>query len=542
MNKKRMLSVLSAIMCVLFISTLFAGFRMKSAVQQNLSFNLINEPKTIDISLNDSVDGGTVAGAAFEGLTISDPKNVILPGVAKSWDISKDGKTYTFHLRNNAKWSDGKIVTASDFVFSWLRLLNPKTMADYASQMFYVKNAEQYYNYASGTSKVKVTPSQVGVKAVNATTFQVTLIAPTPYFLSLCAWSGFSPQRADIVNKDPLGWATKAETYVGNGPFKLTSWKHKDSMTFVKNPYYWNAKTIKLNELKFVMVTDSNIALQAWEKGDIDVLNTFPTIEIPNLIAAKKDIVSPSYTNGYIEFNMNKYPTNNVKFRQALSMAIDRTAIVKEVLKAGQKPGTAFVPYGSAEPNGKDFRATKPAYATAPATPNIAKAKQLLKESKVDLSKVKLTYMYNTLPVNKSIAEVLQGMWKQIGVNVELQNSEWAVFQSARTSGNFLIARGAWGGDYLDPMTFLDLFTKKNGNNDPKYFNPRYEGLIAAAKNEPNPTLRMKYLHQAEDQLMTDLPIVPMSFAVTQLSNKAGVNGVYELPTGIPFFNLAYRN
>jgi oligopeptide transport system substrate-binding protein len=224
-----------------------------------------------------------------------------------------------------------------------------------------------------------------------------------------------------------------------------------------------------------------------------------------------------------------------------MSMAIDRNLLVKEVTKAGQKPGVAFVPYGSADANGKDFRANQPSYPTAPASANVAKAKQLLKESGVDLSKVSLTYKYNTAPSNKAIAEVLQAMWKAIGVDVKLENSEWAVFQSARTSGNYQIARGAWGGDYLDPMTFLDLFTKKNGNNDPKYNSLRYEGLIASAKNEANPATRMKYLHQAEDQLMTDMPIVPIFFAVTQLSNTASVKGVYELPTGIPYFDRAYR-
>jgi len=543
MNRKRILTAVAAVMSVFFISTLFAGFATsKSAVAQTLTYNLAGDPKTIDVSLNDAVDGGDVIDACFEGLTMFSNKNAILPGTAKSWEVSKDGKTYTFHIRDNAKWSDGKPVTAQDFVFSWMRLLDPKTMANYASTMFYVKNGEAFYNYKSGISKTVVNASDVGVTAIDAKTLKVVLAAPTPYFLGLCAWSGLSPQREDVVSKDPLGWATKPETYVGNGPFKLTAWQHNNYMTFVKNPNYWNAKAIKLDSMKFVMVVDTTVALQAWEKGDIDVMYNFPATEIPNLIAAKKDIVAPSYSSTYIEFNMNKYPTNNLKFRQALSLAVDRTTIVKNVTKAGQQPGTALVPYGSIDvTNGKDFRANKPGYDIAPATSNVAKAKQLLKESGVDLSKVHLTYSYNTNSVNKGIAEVLQAMWQQIGVTVELKNSEFAVFQAARTSGNYMIARGAWGGDYTDPMTFLDLFTKKNGNNDPKYSNLRYEGLIAAAKAEGNPVTRMKFLHQAEDQLMADLPIAPLFFQVNQLSNKPSVVGVYRLPSSQVYFNEAYR-
>lgn len=538
MNKKSMLSVICAIMSVFFVSTLFAGFTLAAKAPKSLVYNLGVDPKTIDISLNNSVDGSVVDSAVYEGLTVTDSNNKIAPGVAKSWDISKDGKTYTFHLRNNSKWSDGKQVTAKDFQFSWMRLMDPKTAADYVTQTFYIKNAENYYNYKAGLSKTPVDVKSIGITVVDPLTLKVELKAPTPYFLSLCAWIGLAPQREDIVSKDPLGWATKPESFVGNGAFILTSWKHKDSMTFKKNPLYWNAGQVKLDAMTFTMVEDTTVALQAWEKGDMDVLDHLPLTEIPRLISEKKLNLSPAYSAAYIEFNMNKYPMNNVKFKQALSMALDRTAIVRDVLKAGQKPGTAFVPFGSVEPNGKDFRSAK-SYDVAPASPNLEKAKQLLKESKVDLSKVKITYSYNTNPTNKRVAEVLQAMWKQIGVNVELQNSEWAVFQSARIAGNYQICRGGWGGDYPDPMTFLDLFTKKNGNNDPKYSNLRYEGLIEAAKNEVNTTKRMSFLHQAEDQLMADLPIIPISFGVTQVTNKASIKGVYELPTGVIYFDRA---
>lgn len=536
MNKKRMLTVVAAIMCVVFASTLFAGFTTskKAAADQSLSFNLGSEPKSIDVSLCNAVDGSNVIYAAFEGLTKAGPGNKLEPGVAKSWDISKDGKTYTFHLRSDAKWSDGKQVTAKDFYFSWVRLLDPKTAADYSYQMFYVKNAEKFYN---GKAK----ESDLGLKVVDPMTFQVTLEAPTPYFLLLCSWANFSPLREDIVSANPTTWANSADHYVGNGPFKLTSWKHKDSMEFVKNPYYWNAKAVKLNKLTFLEVTDNTAYLEAWEKGQIDVIQAPPTTEIPRLISDKKIQIDPYYGTYYMEFNLKRYPMNNVKFRQALSLAIDRTGIATAILKAGQKPATAFAPYGAFEPNGKDFRTVGGNYDVAPVTPNIEKAKQLLKESKVDLSKLNITYLYNSeSAAHKKIAEYLQQSWKAIGVNVKLANQEWAVFQTSRTSGNYDIARAGWIGDYMDPMTFFDLLTKASGNNDPKYYNPRYEGLIAAAKHEVNPTKRMAYLHQAEDQLMSDLPIAPIYFYVLTSDIATKAKGVYTLATGGIYFDRAY--
>lgn len=533
MNKRRALSVISAVVSVFFITTLFAGFTMSSkASTQALVYNLSSEPKSIDVSLNNASDGSKVIYACFENLVTIDPSNNLKPGVAKSWDVSKDGLTYTFHLRNNAKWTDGKQVTANDFYYSWTRLLNPKTAADYSYQAFYLKNAQKYYQ---GKAKIE----DVGVKVVDPLTLKVTLEAPTPYFLKLLAYASFAPLRKDIVEGNST-WATKAETYVSNGPFKLTAWNHKDKLVFVKNPNYWNASAVKLNNLTFVEVTDTTIALQAWEKGDIDALDSVPTTETPRLISEKKIAISPAYSTYYLEFNTKRYPMSNVKFRQALSMVIDRQGIVTAITKAGQKPASALVPFGSTEPNGKDFRSAK-SYPTLPASPNVAKAKQLLAESKVDLSKLNITYLYNSeSDGHRKIAEAIQQMWKGIGVNVKLANQEFAVFQATKTAGNFDIARGGWNGDYLDPMTFLDMWTTGNGQNNPKYSNLRYDGLIAAAKKEVNLTKRMGYIHGAEDAIMNDLPIIPLYFYVNVLAVGPKVGGVYRLPTGGTYFDKAF--
>lgn len=537
MNKKRGYFLISIILTGLFMSTFFYGCKKAATVvktpEQTITYNVGSEPKTIDVSLNNASDANKVVSACFEGLTVIDPTNMVVPGVAKSWDISTDGLTYTFHLRDNAKWSDGKKVTADDFYFSWMRLLNPKTAADYSYQAFYLKNAQEYYG---GKAKA----SEVGLKVIDPLTFEVKLAAPTPYFLKLCAFINFAPLRKDIVDANPTGWATNASTYIGNGPFLLKEWKHKDSLTLVKNTNYWNASAIKLQKLIFTEVTDNTIALEGFEKGEIDVIDTVPTTEMPRLLGAKKVDISPAYATYYIELNTKRYPMSNIKFRQALSLALNRTGIVTSIMKGGQKPASAMVPFGSVEPNGKDFRASK-SYAVLPASADLIKAKQLLTESKVDLTKTKIVYLYNSeSAAHKKIAEAVQQMWKVIGVNVQLANEEWAVFQATKTAGNFDVARGGWNGDYLDPMTFLDMWTTGNGQNNPKYSNPKYDSLIASAKVEVNQTTRMKELHDAEDVLMSDLPIIPIYFYVSIKAVNPKVKGVYQLPTGGIYFDKAY--
>lgn len=532
MNNKKMFSVVAAIIGVLFISTLFAGFTMKKAATQNLVYNVGADPATIDTCLANAVDAANVITATFEGLTRIQPNQIPGPGVAEKWTISKDGKVYTFKLRKNAKWSDGKPVTANDFYFAWTRLLNPATGADYSFQLFYVKNAENYFN-----KKAKL--SDVGLKVVDANTFQVTLKAPVPYFLELCAWAQLAPERADIVNANPTTWANKAETYIGNGPFKLTSWKHNDSMTFVKNPNYWNAKSVKLDSMKWTMIVEASSYMMAWEKGDVDIIESPPTSDVPKLIEDKKITISPYLGSYCLYVNTKKAPFNNVKFRKALNLAINRTVITKTILKAGQQPAGSWVPTGLKEPNGKDFRAYKPNYFAVDG--DVAQAKKLLKESGVNTSNLTIEYLYNTSEAHKKIAEAVQNMWKtNLGINVKLANQEWSVFQATRKAGNYMIARSGWIGDYSDPMTFLDMFTSYSGQNDIKYTNVKYDALISQAKSTADPTARMKIMHQAEDMFMNDMPIIPIYFYVNTLCINPKVKSFYKTMTGNVYFDKAY--
>ncbi len=541
--KKSLTKFIVVVLSLLMVASLFAGCKKASTTtpteepkgEQIMIFNLGVEPETLDPSLNTAVDGAIVIVNTFEGLTRLDKNGVPGPGIAEKWDVSPDGLKYTFYLRKDAKWSDGTPITANDLKYSWERVLNPKTQAEYAIQLYSVKNAE-----AINTGKMGM--DQLGIKVVNDYTFEVTLGAPTPYFLELAAFPTLIPVKKDVVEKDPEGWATKAETYVGNGPFKMVSWTNNDNIMFEKNPNYWDAKNVKLDKLKFVIVVEQSSALTAWEKGDIDVNEGVPTAEIARLKAEGNLKILPLIGTGYINFNLTKKPLDDVRVRQALTLAINRKQIVENVLRAGQLPGTGFVSPGVKDADGKsEFRTV--AGDLLPAEGDIAKAKQLLADAGYPDGKgfPEMTYSYNTNETNKAVAEAIQNMWKtNLNINVKVENLEWKVFIPKRQNGDYQIARGGWVGDYMDPMTFLDMFVSTNGNNDPQLNDPKYDGLISSARNEADPAKRMGYLHQAEQYLIDNAVIAPLSFSVQPVNIKAYAKDVKLSSLGFINFDRAY--
>lgn len=527
------------------LTTMMAGCGTKTAtsnVAQELTYNLGADPKTIDPALNDAVDGASVITNAFDGLTVLNDKDIPVAGIAKSWKISDDQKTYTFTLRD-AKWSDGKPVKAQDFEYAWKRALDPKTATDYAYYLFYLKNGEAFNSGAKG-----VTAADVGVKATDDKTLVVTLEEPTPYFLSLTAFPTYSPVREDIVASNP-NWWQDPKTYIVDGPYKLDSYKPKDKLVFVKNPDYWNASSIKLNKITYTVLDQETSYMASFRNKQLDIIESPPSDEIPALVKAGTAKIMPMLGTYYIEFNLTANAAKvdakqaaaiqNVKVREALNLAIDRTKIVQNVTKGGQTPAFSFVPKGIPEgKSGKDF-ASKQYFDPKG---DVAKAKQLLADAGYPDGKgfPKLTYLYNTAQGHQDIAVAIQAMWKQnLGIDVELKNQEWAVFQTTRTSKNYIVARAGWIADYTDPMTFLDLFTSKSGNNDPGYNNANYDSLIAQSKTETDATKRMALLHQAEDQLMTDMPVVPIYYYTNVVCMQPKVQNVHVSSLGFVVFRDA---
>lgn len=513
-----------------------------------IKVNLGADPKTIDPGLNNSVEGGKVIVNAFEGLTDVDKDEKVIPGVAEKWDVSQDGLHYTFHLRKDAKWSDGKPVKAQDFEYAWKRALNPDTASEYAFQLFYLKNGEAYNQSKNPNAAKKATEDQVGVKATDDNTLDVTLEGATPYFLSLMSFPTYMPIRKDIVEKNPKDWATKPETYVSNGPFVMKELKMKDSLNFVKNPNYWDAKNVKLDGIQFKVLDQESSYLAAFKTGQLDMIDKPPVQEIPNLL---KDGTAKSYPylgTYYYDFNVSANAENvnpeaakalkDVRVRKALSLAIDREAITSKVSKGGEKPATSFVPSGVTDEKGTKFK-NKEYYKT---TADVEEAKKLLAEAGYPDGKgfPKLELIYNTLQQHQSIAAAVQDMWKKnLGIDITLRNLERKVQLTEANKHNFVLNRDGWIADYNDPMTFLDIFTTTNGNNYCGYNNPKYDALITAAKVEANEEKRTAMLHEAEDMVMNDMPIMPIYEYTEVVCMNKKLTGVHVSNLGFFYFRDA---
>lgn len=544
MKSSKLKKLCAVVMAATLGMSLFVGCGGNKTAdeEQKLIYNLNEDPETIDPTLNTSATASTVIVNAFEGLTRLDKNEKAAAAVAKDWKVSEDGLVYTFNLRDDAKWSDGEAVTAKDFQYSWVRALTKKTAAQYAYQLFYIKNAEAYYN---GTAKVE----DLGIKVVDEHTLEVTLEAPTAYFPELMAFPTYMPLREDIVSADPDAWATKPESYISNGPFKLVTWDMADQLVFEKNENYWDAKSVKLETLTYKLITDEDSSYASLKSGDFDMIDVVPT----NEIAAGKEEglvhVDPYLGTYFYAINVGKQDSvdadakailSNKLVRKALNLAIDREAIVTNVTKGGEVPAYSFVPQGIKNADGSEF-ASKKYYEAGKA--NVEEAKKLLAEAGYPDGKgiPTLEVMYNTLASHKDIAQLIQQNWAAIGVKVELSNQEFAVFQNTRQNGEYEIARHGWIGDYTDPMTFLDMWVSGGGNNDVGFNNAEYDKLISEAKKESDAAKRSELLRKAEDILMEEMPVLPIYYYSKVRAWKPEVKGMLTSTLGQVDFKTAYK-
>jgi oligopeptide transport system substrate-binding protein len=511
----------------------------KPAVEQKIVYNLGADPKTIDPQLNSAVDGSTIITNAFEGLMRQGKDSKLINGVAEKYEMSADGKTYKFTLKDNAKWSDGKKVVAADFEYAWKRALDPAVASEYAYQLYYLKNGEAYFN---GKAKAE----DVGVKAVDEKTLEVTLEAPVPYFLSLTAFPTYYPVRKDVVEANPEKWALSPATYICNGAFKMSEWKEKEKMVFVPNENYWDASNVKLKTLEVRLIDDEITYLNAFKTGELDLIDSPPSTEIPSLLADGTAKIYPYLGTYFYVINVSDTQVDpaaakalkDPKVRRALALAIDKKMIVEKVAQGGQVPATSYVPEGIVDSQGKEFQKDY-----LPEGADIPAAKKLLEEAgfKDGKGMPKITFTFNTGSGHQMIAQAIQDMWKtNLGIEIELKNEEWAVFQETRNQFQYSIARHGWIADYNDPMTFLDMWVTGNGQNNSGYANPEYDKFIASAKVEADPAKRTEYLHKAEDLLMQDLPIVPIYFYTNIICADPTVKGFNKSPLGQLDFKDAY--
>jgi oligopeptide transport system substrate-binding protein len=522
------------------ISSTPAGTAQTPAVtssRDNVSVTVGSEPDTLDPGLNQTVDGATYIQHLFDGLTRQDKDGKTVPAIAESWDISADGLNYTFHLRD-AKWSDGQPVKASDFEYAWKRALDPALASVYAYQLLYLKNA---YAYNAGTGKAE----DVGVKATDDKTLQVTLEAPTAYFPDLCWTPTYMPVRKDIVDAAPVDWFTKPETLIGDGPYKLKSWEHSSELVFEKNDTYWDAaNTAFIKNITWTLLDDEAAALSGFEAGDIDIVDSLvPQAEIQNLVASGKAKIRDMLGTYYIYLNNSKAPFDNPKVRQALSLAIDRQYIVDKVARGGQLPAVGIVPYKVPDVDTTaDFRSKGGDLLSK--TADVAKAKQLLAEAGYPEGKgfPDVEMYYNTQSGHKAIMEAVTEMWKtNLGItSFKTPNMEWKVLTEKINAGDYQMCRMGWIGDYIDPMTFFDMFLSDSSQNQIKYNNAEYDRLVKEAKVSNDQTLRMSNMHKAEQLIINDAGLIPIYYYVSVMLENPQVKDYYIDLSGFVHMQYAY--
>ena len=463
------------------------------------------EPKTLDPQRATGVTENRIISALVEGLIAYHPTddNLPEPGVAESWESNEDASVWTFRLREEARWSNGDPVTAEDFVYSYERMLNPAYPGEYAQMLYVLENAE---GYNSG----RVTDfGEVGVKALGDRILRFQLVGPTPYFLNMLKHYSWFPVHPPTIEThggpfDMSGAWTLPENFVGNGPLNLTEWKPNQYVFLSRSPSYWDRERVRLNGIYFFPVEDSNTEKRMFDSGRLHVTSTVPTNDIPRLKEERPDIMNiDDYLGTYFyRLNVTREPLDNPLVRKALAFAIDREAIVERVALGDQTPAHAFVPMGFNNYPTPDRLGYDP-----------ERARALLAEAGYPDGEgfPELYLLFNTSEGHRKIAEAIVSMWNEtLGIKMQLENKEWKVYLDAQSHLDYDVARAGWIGDYMDPITFLGMFTTGNGNNDTGWSNERYDFLINAALRSESEAEHFALLLEAEEILLEELPVVPL--------------------------------
>ena len=473
--------------------------------------------------------------AITDGLTTVDVKGNTIPGIAKSWDVSNNGLTYTFHLRD-AKWANGDKVTAQDFVYSWHRII--KNAGNYAymlgSEGASIKNADSLINL--GTTATDEQLNTLGIKATDDKTVVVDLEKNVPYFVGLMSFPCYFPQNQKFVEKCGKNYATKPEYILGNGAYKMTKWIKGNKATFTKNDKYYDAKSVKTKNLEMYLVQDPKTAAQNFDNGKVD----YATINSTLVDKYKGKDTFKAIREGYLAYlicNFKADTTANKNLRHALSYAINRKDLCDNILKDGSQPATGFVPAQLCKsPSGKDFREESGKYVDY----DVKKAQEYLdadkKELGTDTITVDLLYGTDESPMD-TFAEYLQGSFtklKGLKVNMVATVKKDRIY-NREASGNFQIACTRWAPDYADPTTFLNVLASSNSNNYGKWENAQYNSLLKQAQNETDVNKRWNELLEAEKVMMDDMPNIPVVQTGTAALQAKNVKGLVHNTVSTPY-------
>lgn len=510
--------------------TLARGARIPPA---DFVINNGTEVATLDPAQVTGQPEGRALKMLLEGLTVSHPKTLQpLPGMAERWDLSEDGRTYTFHIRKDAVWTDGRPVTAHDFVYTYERFLNPETAGDYASMLWYVEGAEAYTNAVTEDGKAALPFDTVGIHAPDEHTLVMRLHSPTPYFLDITSFYPLVPvsQAGIEATKErfPDTWEQewlKPENLVTNGPWRLEFRHINDRMRFVKNPDYWDADSVAFEVVDMLALEHYTTSFNMYATGECHWIDVVPSNLVPRLVPREDMNPEPYLASYFYRVNVTRPPFDDARVRRALALAVPRRAIVERITKAGQVPAWSIVPPG--------IEGYTPAEMERPGSEEerLAEARALLAEAGYgpggrELPTVEI--LYNVSDAHRDIAEVISEAWANaLGLRTKLLNQEWKVYLDTQKSLNYDVCRSSWIGDYADPNTFLDLFLTGAANNRTGWSSDAYDELIARANRTLDAAARFELMAEAEALLMRELPIIPIYYYVVQSTYSPRLGGCY---------------
>ncbi len=522
-----------------------------------LAINLASEPDYLDPALSSSSDGGSLAENSFSGLYTYNSDQELIPAVAAEMpEVSEDGLTYTVKLKET-KWSDGSDLTANDFVYSWNRACDEKTAADYGYLFDVISRKDD------GT---------LDVEASDDYTLVIKLIAPCPYFNTLMAFPTFFPvhqasvEAADTDGTNPGAWAQEAG-FVSNGAYTLKEWKHNESMVYVKNPNYWDAENVTMEELHFMLSADDTAIYAAYNSGDLDFADTVPNDEVPSLKGNPEFHIADNLGTYYLAFNVgsdlfaDKTPEQAADIRHAIALLIDRRYIVDTVGLCDQVPADSYIPLGMSDGNGGQFKTSEISYYDAEST-DVETAKSLLEGAGYSFTDngdgtyaispaLTLPYIINENTLHQGVAECIQQDLAALGIEMTIQTEDWNVFLEDRKKGNYTFAREGWLADFDDPVNMLEMFASNSGNDDPQLGKTdsaaapkwdEYDKLISDIKSTNDFAKRAEMMHQAEDMLMNTWAVIPIYYYNDLYVQKGNVEGVYTTVFGHKYFMHATKN
>lgn len=541
MKFKKMLAIfLSA---ALFV-TAFAGCGKKKA--DGITVQIGPNPETLDPALNSAVDGGNMLITLFETLLIIDQDNKVQPGQAEKYEVSPDGLTWTFTMRDGLKWSDGTELNAKDFEYTFKRIADTNVAAPYAETV--IGMIEGYKDAIDSKN-----PEKLNVKASDdGKTLTVKLAYPCSYFDKIVAFGTMSPVQKATVEKNGDSWATKPETYVCNGPYTITEWTPSEKIVCKKNENYkggWDSSKIVNDKLTFLLLEDSSASYTAYTGGTAQLIKDVPTEEIPTLKKDKKDEfnVDPILGTYYLSMNLNKAPFNNKNVRKALSLAIDRDYVANTVMQGTYTPAYNYVGTGVDDVDtGKFLENSKAAnggktYISEDYKANLEEAKKALAEAGYPEGKgfPTITYSTNDAGYHKAVAEYLQQVYKDLGITMNIDIVDWSSFTPKRRAGEYEMARNGWVMDYNDASNMIELFTSTNGNNDGKYNNPAFDKAMNDSK-VADKTAHFAALHEAEKIVSEDYGFIPVAYYNDFWLQSTSLKGTWHSPYGYWYLQYAY--